>query len=165
MRKLGLGLCVALLGLARAALPQDASPTPPALTGPATGDVIPSFDAPGLALTPYHVSFPKGSKTVLIFFQASCPHCQRMIPVWNHAFERKPAGLTVMGVVMDDPPPGFLEALHIGFPVLHSPGRPFLRDIKVSSVPVTVRVGEGGKVMDVILGETNGLRVGELFAQ
>jgi thiol-disulfide isomerase/thioredoxin len=151
------------LGLGASALAQEVSPVP-SPSGPAKGDLIPAFDAPGLAGSNVHVDFPKGSKTVLIFFLSSCPHCQRMIPKWNSLFERKPADLKVLGVVMDDPPPGFFEALHVAFPVIHSPGRAYLHDIKVITVPVTVRVGEGGKVLDSIVGETDALRVGELFA-
>jgi hypothetical protein len=155
---------IALLGLGHPASAQVPSPSPTPLRGPAVNEVVPTFDAPGMAMSPVHVDFPKGSKTVLIFFQASCPHCQRMIPVWNRAFDRKPADLKVLGILMDNPPPGFFELLHVSFPVLHAPSLSFLRDLKVSTVPVTLRVGEAGKIVDVALGEVDGIRVGQLFA-
>jgi peroxiredoxin len=141
-----------------------ASPSPSALPGPSVGDVVPAFDAPGMAGSNAHVEFPKGQKTVLIFFQASCPHCQKMIPEWNQAFERKSEALRVLGIVMDNPPPDFFQVLHVAFPVLRSPGYAFLRDLKIRSVPVTMRVDPGGRVADVVVGETNLLRLGELFA-
>jgi hypothetical protein len=51
----------------------------------------------------------------------------------------------------------------ISFPVLRSPGREFLRSLNVNRAPVTLRVGEGGRIEDVALGITDPIRLGELF--
>ena len=61
-------------------------------------------------------------------------------------------------------PPGFFSAMAISFPVLKSPGREFLRALSVNRAPVTLRVGEGGKIEDVVLGVTDPIRLGALFA-
>src|SRR5262249_50867470 len=68
---------------------------------PSKGDVVPAFETLGVDGKPAKVDFPKGSKTVLLFFLSGCPHCHRMIPEWNKAFERQPKGVKIVGVIMD----------------------------------------------------------------
>jgi hypothetical protein len=109
------------------------------------------------------VSFPKGSSTVILFFLSGCPTCHRMIPEWNRAFERRPSGLRILGILMDQEPPGFFAAMPISFPVLRSPGKEFLSSLKVTRVPLTLRVGAGGKVEDLAVGLVDPIRLGELF--
>ena len=98
------------------------------------------------------MDFPKGSKTVLLFFLSGCPSCHKMIPEWNSAYERRPKDLKVVGVIMDQEPPGFFGTMPIAFPVVRAPGREFLRSLNVNRAPVTLRVGEGGRIEDVALG-------------
>jgi len=109
-----------------------------------------------------HVSFGK-QPTILLFFLSSCPHCQKQIPDWNRAFERRPPGVNVLGVMLDHEPPGFFVALPVSFPVVYAPSREFSRTLKITRVPLTVRVGPGGKVEDVGSGPTDPIRLGELF--
>ncbi len=122
---------------------------------PSKGDVIPAFETLGIDGKPAKVDFPKGSKTMLLFFLSGCPHCHVMIPEWNKAYERKPNGLRIVGVIMDpdQAPASFWKEHPIAFPVLRSPGREFLRGLNVNRVPLTLRVGEGGRVEDLGLGE------------
>ena len=103
---------------------------------------------------PAKVDFPKGSKTVLLFFLSGCPSCHKMIPEWNRAYERRPKGLKIVGVIMDpeQAPPASGPRWPISFPVLRSPGREFLRTLNVNRAPLTLRVGEGGKIEDLGLG-------------
>jgi len=154
------------LGIARPAWSAQAGApeAPPSATdAPAIGDVIPPFDVKTVEGGAEHIGFPKGSSTVLLFFLSSCPHCHQMIPLWNRAYERRPKGLTVIGVIMDQEPPGFFQAMPVAFPVVRSPGREFLNSLKVRRVPLTVRVGPGGKVEDVTQGHADPIRLGELF--
>ena len=88
-----------------------------------------------------------------------------MIPEWNRAYEHKPAGLTVLGVLMDQEPPGFFLTIPISFPVVRSPGRAFLQNLKVNRAPLTVRLAAGGKVEDLGRGLLDPIRLGELFRQ
>ena len=134
------------------------SPSPPQL---APGDVIPPFDAEGVDGVMHHVSFGK-PPTILLFFLSSCPHCQKQIPDWNRAFERRPPGVSVLGVMLDHEPPGFFLALPVSFPVVRVP-REFSSRLKIARVPLTVRVGPGGKIEDVGSGPTDPIRLGELF--
>jgi hypothetical protein len=135
------------------------SPSPASL---APGDVIPPFDAEGVDGVMHHVSFGK-QPTILLFFLSSCPHCQKQIPDWNRAFERRPPGVNVVGVMLDHEPPGFFVALPVSFPVVRASSREFGRTLKITRVPLTVRVGPAGKVEDVGSGPTDPIRLGELF--
>lgn len=150
----------AALLAASAALAQTAPPPPAA---PEKGEVVPAFETMAVDGKPSKVDFPKGSKTVLLFFLSSCPSCHKMIPEWNSAFQRRPRDLNVVGVLMDQEPPGFFGTMSIVFPVVRSPGREFLRSLNVNRAPVTMRVVEGGRIEDVALGVIDPIRLGELF--
>ena len=140
--------------------PAAAAPT--AAPSPAPGDVIPSFEAEAIDGKTQKIDFPKGSKTVLLFFLSSCPVCHRMIPEWNRAYgERK--GVNIYGIMLDKEPPGFFLVTPIEFPVLRAPSRQFLDKIKVFRVPTTVRVGAGGTVEDAAQGQVDRMRVAQLF--
>jgi thiol-disulfide isomerase/thioredoxin len=162
-------LAVALLAAAGAAAQPVPVVPPPAAAppqAPSKGDVVPVFETLGMDGKPWKIDFPKGSKTVLLFFLSGCPHCHKMIPEWNRAYERRPKGLKVVGVIMDpeQAPASFWAMNPIVFPVLRSPGREFLRGLNVNRVPLVLRVGEGGRIEDLGLGETDLIRLGELFA-
>jgi thiol-disulfide isomerase/thioredoxin len=157
-------LCLCLFVLAAAASPaRTESPAAPAVLAPAAGDVIPAFDAQKIDGTTEHVSFPKGSKTVLLFFLSSCPTCHKMIPEWNRAYDRRPGALKVIGVIMDQEPLGFFDTMPVKFPVVRTPGREFLKGLKVNRAPTTLRVSAGGIVDDVGLGLLDPIRLGEFF--
>ncbi len=64
----------------------------------------------------------------------------------------------------DQAPPTFLSTMAIAFPVLRSPGQQFLRGLNVNRAPLTLRVGEGGRIEDLALGVIDPIRLGELFA-
>jgi thiol-disulfide isomerase/thioredoxin len=169
-------LLAAWLFAAGLAAAQPAPAAPP--MAPSRGDVVPAFETLGVDGKPWKVDFPRGSQTVLLFFLSSCPHCHKMIPEWNRAYERRPRGVKIFGVIMDQEPPGFWSTIPVSFPVLRSPGREFLRSLNVNRVPLTLRVGEGGRVEDVALGEicsggaagvpsascVDAIRFGQLFA-
>jgi thiol-disulfide isomerase/thioredoxin len=163
---LGLAIAppVAPSAAAQAALSSSPSPSPTPIPGPVVGDVIPPFDAEGMAGSPVHVDFPKGSKTVMIFFLSGCPHCHKMMPEWNRAYQHRPPSLKVLGVLMDKEPPGFFQVMPVSFPVVRAPSSAFLHILKIRTAPVTMRVETGGKVIDVGLGELDGIRLGQLFA-
>jgi thiol-disulfide isomerase/thioredoxin len=151
-----------LVAMSSAAQPVAPLPQPP--TAPSKGDIVPAFETLGVDGKPYKVAFPKGSKTVLLFFLSSCPHCHKMIPEWNRDYDRRPKGLTVYGVILDQEPPGFWSTMPVSFPVLRSPGREFMRELNVNRVPLALRVSEGGRIDDVAQGETDLIRLGEIFA-
>jgi hypothetical protein len=158
---LALAAAAAALLLASRAEAQGAAPAP--VSSPSKGDVVPVFETLGIDGKAVKVDFPKGSKTVLLFFLSGCPSCHKMIPEWNRAYERRPKGLKILGVIMDQEPPGFWGSIVIAFPVLRAPGQTFLRGLNVNRAPLTLRVGEGGRVEDVGLGVIDPIRLGELF--
>ena len=113
--------------------------------------------------TPQHIDFPRGSTTVLLFFLSSCPVCHKMIPIWNDAYERRAKGVRIIGVILDHEPPGFFMAMPVSFPVVRSPGNAFMHAHNVNRVPLTLRIGGGGKIEDVGLGILDPIRLGELL--
>lgn len=131
---------------------------------PAAGEVIQPFDTQAVDGTPQRVAFEGKGSTVLLFFLSSCPTCHKMIPEWNRAYERRAKNLRVVGVIMDQEPPGFWGTLSVAFPVLRSPGREFLASLHINRAPLTLRVGEGGRIDDLALGIVDPIRLGELFA-
>jgi Redoxin len=143
---------------------QAPAPHPEAPQAPSVGDVIPEFETTAATDGQARkIGFPKGSSTVLLFFLSGCPTCHKMIPEWNRAYERKPAGLQVVGVLMDQEPPGFFGTMHIAFPVVRAPGRQWLQSLKVNRAPLTVRVASGGRIEDLQLGIVDPIRLGELL--
>lgn len=149
---------------ASAAFAAAGQPAPTPVPTPAVGDVISEFETTAVDGTAQRVQFGKGSKTVLLFFLSGCPVCHRMIPEWNRAYQEKKPGVTVYGVLMDKEPPSFFIVTPIAFPVLRSPGRAFLDQLKVFRAPMMVRVGPGGKVEDAAMGEIDRMRVSQIFA-
>jgi hypothetical protein len=125
------------------------------------GETIPPFEATGIDGEVREVKYK--NPTVLLFFLSGCSVCHKMLPEWNQAFDRKPAGLDVIGVLMDREPPGFFATTPVRFPVVRSPSRDFARIFKVARVPITLRVAPGGKVEDVSVGALDPNRLGELF--
>jgi hypothetical protein len=161
----GAALLAGALALAssRAASAQPAVPPPALPQAPTKGDIVPAFESMTIQGQPRKVEFPKGSRTVLLFFLSGCPHCHKMIPEWNRAYERRPKGLDVVGVIMDQEPPGFWASISVAFPVVRAPGREFLRQLNVNRAPLALRVAEGGRIADLALGETDPIRLGEIF--
>jgi hypothetical protein len=160
-----LAMAMTLLFIGAAPSAPDAgqqAPTGEAMA-PSLGDILPAFVADTVEGKSEYVDFPKGSATVLVFFLSSCPHCHKMIPLWNKAFETKPPTVKMIGVIMDQEPPGFFTGLPVSFPVVRSPGRAFLNSIKVRRVPLTLRVGAGGTVEDEVLGEIDPDRLQQFF--
>jgi hypothetical protein len=127
------------------------------------GEVVAPFKAAGIDGQPRDLGYPKGKSTVLLFFLSSCPTCHKMLPEWNRAYERRPAELNVVGVLMDQEPPGFFTATPVAFPVVRNPGKGALGGYKINKVPMTLRVGPGGTVEDIAVGMVDPIRLGEIF--
>jgi hypothetical protein len=126
------------------------------------GEVVPTFKASGIDGRPWQADY-KGKSTVILFFLSGCPTCHKMLPEWNRAYERRPPGLNIVGVLMDQEPPGFFAHTPVAFPVVRSPGRAFLDQYKIAKVPVTLRVGPGGKVEDIAVGIVDPITLGAIF--
>lgn len=159
-RALALLAAAALLGPAPSRA-DGAHPAPPGALKP-NEEVLP-FEAEGVDGVTRQVNYPKGSATVLLFFLSSCPTCHKMIPEWNRAFEKKPRGVQIYGIMLDREPPDFFQHMKVAFPVLRAPNRNFARAFKVPQVPFTIRVLPGGKVEDVGIGILDPIKLGELF--
>jgi len=161
----GLVAAIAVSGAPADPLQSAPAPAPASapVQAPSPGDVFAAFDAQAIDGSAQRVGFEKGSTTVLLFFLSGCPTCHKMIPEWNRAYERRPPKLNVIGILMDQEPPGFFLATKIAFPVVRSPGRDFLETWKVHRAPMTIRIGGGGTVEDVEVGIVDPIRLGEIF--
>ena len=151
---------LAALAAAPLARAQHDEPDPEGML--AAGDAIPAFDAEGLDGEVRRISFA-GKSTVLMFFLSSCPTCHKMIPEWNRAFQRKPDGLQVVGIMLDREPPGFFMTMPVEFPVVRPPTRRFAAELGVLRVPYTVRVGPDGVVQNAVKGVLDPISLGEYF--
>jgi peroxiredoxin len=166
MRTRRLGLAVALAAAVLhllAAAAQAVAPSPAPEAGLRVGDTVPAFTAAALDGALKNIDYPKGTTTIVVFFLSSCPTCHKMLPLWNEAFARRPKNMAMVGVMLDQPPPGFFQAAQIAFPVLRSPGREVTGAFKLKQVPYTVRVAPGGRVEGADVGVLDGIRMGELF--
>jgi hypothetical protein len=130
---------------------------------PAAGDVVAPFDAQAVTGGSTRVDYGKDGVTVLLFFLSSCPTCHKMIPEWNALYPRRPKNVRIIGVLMDQEPPGFFQSMPMAFPVVRAPSRDWLRSYKVHQAPTMLRVGPGGKVQDVTVGWVDRMRVGEML--
>ena len=155
------GAAVVWTLLVPAAWPANQAETPP--PRPAVGDVVAPFDAQAVSGTPTHIAYGNDSVTVLLFFLSSCPTCHKMIPEWNAVYARRSKNVRIVGVLMDQEPPGFFETMSITFPVVRAPSRDWLKTYKVYNAPTMIRIGAGGKVQDVTVGWVDRMRVGEMF--
>jgi len=130
---------------------------------PVVGDVVAPFDAQAVSGGSTHIAYSNDSVTVLLFFLSSCPTCHKMIPEWNAVYPRRPKNVRIIGVLMDQEPPGFFGAVPVAFPVVRAPSRDWLKLNKVNRAPTMIRIGPGGKVQDVTVGWVDRLRLGEMF--
>jgi hypothetical protein len=128
---------------------------------PTPGQTIPTFGALDTDGNPVEVSFPDGSTTVLLFFASGCSTCHDTIPEWNHAYDRKPARTRVLGIILDQEPPGFWQVMKVRFPVVRAPDS--IRKLHLGQVPATLRVGAGGRIHDAVSGIVGRARLAELF--
>jgi hypothetical protein len=140
-----------------------AEPSPAAPVGLQVGDTVPTFKAQAFDGATKSIDYPKGTTTLVLFFLGSCPTCHKMIPLWNEAYLKRPRNLTVVGVMLDQPPPGFFDTMAIAFPVVKSPGKELTEAFKLTRVPYTVRVAPGGRVEGAAIGLLDGIRMGEFF--
>ncbi len=151
----------ALGPILRAADPAPKGPPPPVYLKP--GEIVAPFDAEGVDGVARRIDFPKKTVTVLLIFSSGCPHCHKMIPLWNRWFDQRPSNVAIIGLLTDKEPAGFFERVAIRFPVLRVPNHQFLTDYKISRVPLTLRIKPGGEVEEVAPGELDGIRLGQIF--
>jgi thiol-disulfide isomerase/thioredoxin len=163
IRRLVLAAAFAATLLHPPSVAAQAAAAPVAEPGLRVGDTVPAFHATGFDGAIKSVDYPKGTTTLVVFFLSGCPTCHKMLPLWNEAYARRPKNMTMVGVVLDQPPPGFFEAAQIAFPVYRSPGKEVTDAFKLKRVPYTVRVAPGGRVEGADLGLLDGIRMGELF--
>jgi hypothetical protein len=43
-----------------------------------------------------------------------------MIPEWNRAYEKRGKGVEIVGVIIDQEPPGWFQTMPVAFPVVRT---------------------------------------------
>ena len=152
-----------LLVLAAAAPPASAQKLADLNNHPTIGGTLPELDTKALDGSVRKVGYPKGTTTLLLFFSSSCPVCHKMIPEWNRLYEKRAKGVEIVGVIVDQEPPGFFQTMPVSFPVVRVPSREFMNAHQIKRVPLTLRLAAGGKIDDLGLGVLDPIRLGELF--
>jgi hypothetical protein len=138
--------------------------TPPKASTLRAGDAVPAFTTVNVAGQPFRVAFPENRRTVLLVFLASCSTCQAQLPLWKEAFARRPEGTDVVGVLVDQEPPGYWDGHAVPFDVVRAPGREFMREqYRLRHAPSTLRIGPNGRVEDLAVGAAPGRRIQEIF--
>jgi thiol-disulfide isomerase/thioredoxin len=127
---------------------------------PTLGKTMPPLDTKAVDGSARRVDY-KGT-TLLLFFSSSCPVCHRMIPEWNRAYEKRGKGVEIVGVIIDQEPPGWFQTMPVAFPVVRT-SMDFLNAQNIKRVPLTLRLSPGGKIEDLALGVLDPIRLGELF--
>jgi len=139
--------------------------SPEALAMPlAPGAVVRPFEARDTDGHDVRVGFLPGTATVLLFFLSGCSDCHDMLPEWNYAYDRRAANVRVLGVILDQEPPGFWKVMRLRFPVVRASSVSALRDLHPTRVPLTMRLRAGGTIEDLVVGLASRARLGSLFA-
>ena len=157
----GLGLAVvlvAVLGMQNRSLKQRNNKLIERASGPYAGLSMPAFDAvttEGDSVTIGEIV--EGGKQVLFFYTTSCPHSQNTLPAWNQialeAGEQEEFG--VYGIQLDTAQLAdeYANANQLRFPVLTLPDRRLRQWYRIGGVPVTVVLGDAGRVLWAKVGE------------
>ena len=157
----GLGLAVvlvAVLGTQNSTLKERYRALVERTSGPYAGLSMPAFDAvtaDGDSVTIGETA--EGGKQVLFFYTTSCPHSQNTLPAWNQialeAGEQEELG--VYGIQLDSVQLAgeYANANQLRFPVLTLPDRRLRQWYRIGGVPVTVVLGDAGRVLWARVGE------------
>ncbi len=143
------------------------APSPSPRMGLAPGTPAPVVSVQGLmSANAAALEYAPGAPTVLLFFLSSCPHCKQVIPHWNRAYEKRGAGVKIVGVMLDRAPRTFFDLVPISFPVVYAADpREVGRAFRISMVPMTVRVDAARVVEAVEVGDVTDERLAQIFGK
>lgn len=104
------------------------------------------------------VKYAASAKTVLLVFRPECPACERTLPYWKEikaVCDRQ--GYQVFGISLDSraKTTEFLEANGLNLEVFAEADAHFKSTYKLNLTPLTIVIGNDGKVEKVWLGALN----------
>lgn len=121
---------------------------------PHAGHVVPAFRSLTLAGDSVTVGeVAPGERQLLMIFNTECPYCLTTLPYWEeivHRARQEPnSSLSVYGISLDsaDATRRYVSAHQIGVPVLQFPDARTAGIYRAIGVPMTIIVGEDGKVL------------------
>lgn len=86
---------------------------------------------------------------LLLYYQSTCPACERNLPAWRRLLEERPSGLSAVAVGLEEPVTALgyaREGLPGALAVRPAERARAVRLMGVASVPTTQLVGGGGRL-------------------
>jgi peroxiredoxin len=122
------------------------------------GDHVRSFAADTLSGERQMVNYTASAKTVLLVFRSECPACERTLPYWKEikaACDRQ--GYQIFGISLDSSAKTseFLKTKGFNLEVFAGPDAQFKDTFKLNLTPLTIVIGNDGKVERVWPGAFN----------
>jgi thiol-disulfide isomerase/thioredoxin len=99
-----------------------------------------------------------GRLTLLVFWSADCPHCQKEIPILNEYYMKHQEALSVVGVIrpgdagLHQRTTDFLRISDIKFPTVVDQANKVWAQYRIVTTPTTVVVTPNGVVSTVLIG-------------
>jgi len=128
------------------------------VTRPYAGMYVPAFSAPTTDGASVSVAGPARARQVLFVFNRTCPYCRASIPAWTRlgaAAEAAGGRGAAVGLSLDPPDSARAYATRNGlrYPVAAFPDRRMSALYRTRTVPVTMVVDSGGRVLYSRIGE------------
>jgi methylamine dehydrogenase accessory protein MauD len=114
-----------------------------AIASVAVGDPAPVFHRPDLHGTPHEVGVPNAGRTVVLFWNPGCPHCERLLPALK-AWESHPDAPNVM--VVSRGPHGLNRELGLASPIVLDDDRTIARSYGATGTPAAVVIDAHGRI-------------------
>jgi peroxiredoxin len=123
---------------------------------PQAGEFVPAFVAPTMTgETVRIVSGDTATRQVLLVFTTTCRYCDASVAAWNNLARRVALeGGTVLGISLDS----LEETRHytgqhgLEYPVIRFPNETYRRMYRANSVPITMVIDGGGRVIYARMG-------------
>ncbi|MBJ6723931.1 peroxiredoxin family protein [Geomesophilobacter sediminis] len=120
---------------------------------PATHQAAPNFTLSGLTGNRVDLGDYRGKVVLVNFFASWCPPCRMEIPGFQRTFAAyQRQGFTVIGLALDDVPPGFVQKMGMTYPLALATDHVIDAYGNVSSIPVSFLVGKDGRIIKKVMG-------------
>lgn len=96
------------------------------------------------------ISVPRGAPALYLVFQSTCPACAAAVPAWRRMISRRPPGLRAYAVGLEPRESGLAyarEKLPDALAVRPADVDRFARVFRLQTVPTTLIVGRGGRLL------------------
>jgi len=142
---------VAAIGLVLASFVGCAPPVPPSIDHPLVGYAVPTFEESSVYNEPVNVpAYSSARVTVIDFWASWCGSCMDSMPELEGLYrERKPDGLAVVGVSVDDRAEDAARGAYAfgeTIPIVHDASHQLASSFHVYQIPTTFVVDRAGTI-------------------